>query len=53
MIQQKSCLGEQFVKAGMITAEQLELAGREQQRGGSRLGQILVQLGFVSPDALA
>ena len=53
MIQQKNVLGEQFVAAGLITAEQLELAQREQQRGGGRLGQILVQLGFVPHDALA
>ena len=53
MIQQKGALGEQFVEAGMITAEQLELAQREQQRSGGRLGQILVQLGFVAHDALA
>jgi type II secretory ATPase GspE/PulE/Tfp pilus assembly ATPase PilB-like protein len=53
MVQQKGALGEQFVEAGMITAEQLELAQREQQRSGGRLGPILVQLGFVAHDALA
>ena len=37
----------------MLTSEQLELARREQQRSGSRLGQILVQLCFVPPEALA
>ena len=55
MIQQKQkgAFWEQFVDAGMITAEQLELAQREQQRSGSGLGRILVQLCFVAPEALA
>lgn len=53
MIQQRGALGEQFVEAGLITSEQLELALREQQRSGGRLGPILVQLGFVPHDVLA
>ena len=54
MVQQTTgSLAEQFVEAGLISAEQLELAQREQQRNGGRLGQILVQLGFVPPDTLA
>jgi len=53
MILQKNALGDQFVAAKMITEEQLELALREQQRSGSRLGQILVQLGFMQSDELA
>jgi type IV pilus assembly protein PilB len=53
MIQQTGAFWEQFVEAGMLTPEQLELARREQQRSGSRLGQILVQLGFVPAEALA
>jgi type IV pilus assembly protein PilB len=53
MIQQTGAFWEQFVEAGMLTTEQLELARREQQRSGSRLGQILVQLGFVPAEALA
>ena len=52
-IQQKGAFWEQFVEAGMLTTEQLELARREQARSGSRLGQILVQLCFVPPEALA
>ena len=53
MIQSKNILGEKFVEAGLITAEQLELALREQQRSAGRLGPILVQLGFVLHDVLA
>src|SRR5438105_207414 len=46
-------LGEQLVAAGLLTEAQLELAQREQHRSGVRLVRILVQLGFLSPDALA
>jgi type IV pilus assembly protein PilB len=46
-------LGEQLASAGLLTEAQLELAQREQQRSGSRLAQIIVQLGFVEPEALA
>jgi type II secretory ATPase GspE/PulE/Tfp pilus assembly ATPase PilB-like protein len=52
-IQQKMPLGEQLIHAGLLMDVQLELAKREQQRHGGRLGQILVQLGFVRPEALA
>jgi type IV pilus assembly protein PilB len=52
-LEQKGALEEQFVAAGLVTAEQLELARREQQRSGGRLAPILVQLGFVQPEALA
>jgi len=46
-------LGEQLIAAGLLTEAQLELAQREQHRSGVRLVRILVQLGFLSPDALA
>jgi type IV pilus assembly protein PilB len=49
----KLALGEQLIAAGMVTDAQLELASREQQRNGGRLGQILVQLGFLTPENLA
>ncbi len=52
-IQQKMPLGEQLVHAGLLMDVQLELAKREQQRNGGRLGNILVQLGFLRPEALA
>jgi type II secretory ATPase GspE/PulE/Tfp pilus assembly ATPase PilB-like protein len=52
-IQQKMPLGEQLVHAGLLMDVQLELAKREQQRNGGRLGHILVQLGFLRPEALA
>jgi type IV pilus assembly protein PilB len=46
-------LGEQLLAAGLLTEAQLELAKREQHRSGGRLVRIVVQLGFMSPDALA
>ena len=52
-LQQKMPLGEQLVHAGLLMEVQLELAKREQQRKGGRLGNILVQLGFLRPEALA
>jgi type IV pilus assembly protein PilB len=52
-LQQKMPLGEQLVHSGLMMEVQLELAKREQQRHGGRLGQIVVQLGFVRPEALA
>ena len=50
---QRMPLGEQLIMAGMLTEAQLDLARREQQRNGGRLAQIIVQLGFVSPELLA
>jgi type IV pilus assembly protein PilB len=50
---QMNPLGDQFIAAGILTQEQLDLALREQQRNGGRLAQILVQLGFLAPETLA
>lgn len=46
-------LGELLVERGLLSALQLELALKEQQRTGRRLGEVLVGLGFVSEQALA
>ena len=51
--QQRVPLAQQLLGAGLVTTVQLELAEREQERTGSNLGQMLVQLGFVDPDVLA
>src|ERR1700677_1820020 len=51
--QQKLPLGELMILSGLLTPEQLELASREQQRSGSKLTQIVVGLGFVTPELLA
>src|SRR5215471_18010898 len=50
---QRMPIGEQLMAAGMLTEVQFDLARREQQRNGGRLAQIVVQLGFVTPEVLA
>jgi len=52
-LQQKMPLGDQLVASGLLMEVQLQLAQREQQRNGGRLPNILVQLGFISPERLA
>ena len=51
--QQRVPLAQQLLGAGLVTTVQLDLAEREQERIGTTLGHILVQLGFVDPDVLA
>jgi type II secretory ATPase GspE/PulE/Tfp pilus assembly ATPase PilB-like protein len=47
-------LGEVLIEAGLVTAEDVELALSEQRkRGGKRIGQILVDLKLVSESDLA
>ncbi|MEM7077057.1 MAG: ATPase, T2SS/T4P/T4SS family [Pseudomonadota bacterium] len=41
-------LGKRMVQAGLLTEPQLDLAIREQRRSGGYLGEVLVELGFVS-----
>jgi type IV pilus assembly protein PilB len=48
-----SSVGDWLVGAGTLTRDQLELARREQQRSGAWLGHILVQLGFMTGEAVA
>lgn len=45
-------LGEQLISAGLITAEQLQSALGRQQSTNARLGEVLVEMGFVSDAAL-
>lgn len=45
-------LGQRLLDAGLITEVQLDLALREKKRHGLYLGEILIQLGFVSPEVL-
>lgn len=46
-------LGTQLLDAGLISADQLDLALREQGRLGTFLGEALVNLGFVSQEHLS
>ncbi len=45
-------LGERLKEKGLITAEQLEAALREQSSTGALLGEVLNNLGFVSQEVL-
>ena len=46
-------LGDIFVERGLISGEQLEEALQQQRETGGKLGEILVDLGFVTRVALA
>jgi hypothetical protein len=46
-------LGRILIAAGLLNEEQLERALEEQARTGRRLGEIIVQRGFISGPALA
>ncbi|MHB1308856.1 MAG: GspE/PulE family protein [Limisphaerales bacterium] len=46
-------LGAWLLDEGHLDQTQLDLALREQQRGGKRLGEALLELGFVSQDLLS
>ena len=45
-------LGDRLIDAGMISSAQLDLALREQKRKKALLGEILVDLGFVSANVI-
>lgn len=45
-------LGEQLVRAGVVTEQELETALLEQQSKGKRLGELLMELGLVDEERL-
>jgi len=45
-------IGEALIEQGLVTEEQLELALGEHQKGGLRLGETLVSLGYLEQDVL-
>ena len=49
----RKMLGEMLVAGGMINEEQLRRALDEQKRRGGKLGEILVDLGFISEHDIA
>jgi len=51
-IRRKKTLGARFLAAGLISEAQLDLALREQRRSGRLLGEVLVDLGFVSAEVV-
>jgi twitching motility protein PilT len=53
MSQEGGLIGQIAVQSGLITREQLRVATREQcRRPGRRLGEVLVDLGFIDDGAL-
>jgi type IV pilus assembly protein PilB len=46
-------LGERLVDAGLISQDQLDLGLREQKRTGERIGEILINLGFVTQELIS
>ncbi|MEL6869509.1 MAG: ATPase, T2SS/T4P/T4SS family [Pseudomonadota bacterium] len=48
----KMTLGSRLKAAGLVTDAQLDLALREQKRSGKLLGEVLIELGFVSAEAI-
>jgi type IV pilus assembly protein PilB len=52
-ITSRAQLGTLLVRDGLITTEQLEWALADKESSGHRLGEIVVQRGWVSPGALA
>lgn len=49
----KKRLGERLVEAGLLQGDKLELALAEQKRTSRLLGEVLLDLGFVSRETLA
>lgn len=52
MPQKKIRLGDLLVESGEISDEQLQIALKEQKRGGRKLGATLIDLGYVSEERL-
>ncbi len=48
----RKLLGERLIESGLITSDQLELALREQKRTKERIGEILINLGFVTQELI-
>ena len=44
----KRRLGDIFVERGLVTQEQLDEALAEQREKGGKLGEVLVELGFIT-----
>ena len=48
----KSRLGEELLAKGLATQDQIEIALTEQKKNGKMLGEVLVDLGFVSESVM-
>lgn len=47
LVRKKIRIGDLLVEHGVITKEQLDIALSEQQRSGQKLGEVLIQQGFI------
>ncbi len=48
----KKLLGEYLIQKGLVNSDQVQKALEEQKKAGSRLGQTLIELGFLKEDEL-
>ncbi|MEO1574046.1 MAG: ATPase, T2SS/T4P/T4SS family [Pseudomonadota bacterium] len=51
-VQRKKALGARLLAAGLINEAQLDLALRQHKRSGKLLGEVLIELGFVTADVI-
>ncbi len=51
-IRKKTRLGEELVAAGLATQDQIDIGLTEQKKSGKMLGEVLVELGFVSESVM-
>jgi type IV pilus assembly protein PilB len=52
LFQKKYLIGQEMVRRGLISQDNLDVALIEHERSGDRLGRILVQCGFITDDDL-
>ncbi len=52
LFQKKYLIGQELVRRGLISQDNLDVALIEHERTGDRLGRILVRCGFISDEAL-
>jgi len=51
-VKKRQKLGEQLVKKGLVSIDQIEIAITEQKKSNGLIGEILVELGFVSESVM-
>ncbi len=51
-IRKKTRLGEELVATGLATQDQIDIGLTEQKKSGKMLGEVLVELGFVSESVM-
>ena len=46
-------IGEALLSSGLITSQQLDIALKEQKKTSERLGDIVLKMGFITPEKMA